>query len=1015
MFSENGEYVEAQFRRWQQDKTSVDQTWQAFFAGMQFAGTLPGGTAPAGGSGSGAASSADLRVQTGVTRLVFWYRQAGHLQADVDPLASDPPPPSPLLKLENFGLSEADLDRTVDGSMYFGLNSPATLRDLLATLKATYCGTTGFEYMHIDSLDVRSWIASRLEPTCNRPMLKLRQKYRILLTLHQAELFEKFLHTKYVGQKRFSLEGGETLIPVLDAIIEKGPSLGVKEVVIGMAHRGRLNVLANTLHKPFSEIFNEFEDNYLPLSTHDGDGDVKYHLGFSADVETADGGKVHLSVTPNPSHLEIVNPVVEGRVRAKQRKHGDKERVTGVPVLIHGDAAFAGQGVIMETFNLMNLAGYRTGGTIHIVVNNQIGFTTNPRDSRSTQYCTDIAKFIQAPILHVNAEDPEACVAAAEFALEFRQQFKRDVVIDLVCYRRWGHNEGDNPGYTQPLQAKVIAQKKPLSTIYAAKLAGATEDPSVTEAVVADIVREFDQKLSESLRDAEAVAAAYRNQLEAAHQQVKEMVKKGETKKRGMEGFSGRWKGFTNRYSHDPIATGIGDAVLDRVGAALGTFPDGFTVHPNLLKILLTRSENIKKRGSVDWGTGEALAIGSLVLDGVPVRLSGQDSRRGTFTQRHAVVVDYETGSDYYPLQNLDPKQAPFDVIDSSLSEAAVMGFEFGYSLDDPESLVMWEAQFGDFANGAQVIIDQFLTSCESKWNRSSGLVLLLPHAYEGQGPEHSSARLERFLQMCAEDNIQVAYPTTPAQYFHLLRRQVKRGFRKPLVVMTPKSLLRLPAAVSPVSEFADGTHFREVLDDDRRGSQGEPAGGSPSQDRRGSQGEPAGGSPSHKDSADLVTRVLVCSGKVYYDLVKKRDELKTQAVAILRLEQLYPWPEAQLSAALSKYRRAREFLWVQEESQNMGGWSFVEPRLRAMSFPFEYIGRDASASPATGSHHVHELEQKLLVDAAFAPTPSGPIGPGWVGWKTAATTINGAHANGHTGAEDKTAITGVKAGAPGA
>lgn len=978
MFSENGEYVDQQFHRWQQDKNSVDSTWQAFFAGMQFAGTLPGSTLPATGGG---ASAADLRVQTGVTRLVFWYRQAGHLQAHIDPLSSDPPPPNPLLKLENFGLSEADLDRTVDGSMYFGLNGPATLRDLLDTLKATYCGTTGAEYMHIDSLDVRTWIASRLEPTCNRPMLKLRQKYRILLTLHQAELFERFLHTKYVGQKRFSLEGGETLIPVLDAIIEKGPSVGVKEVVIGMAHRGRLNVLANTLHKPFSEIFNEFEDNYLPLSTHDGDGDVKYHLGFSADIETAEGGKVHVSVTPNPSHLEIVNPVVEGRVRAKQRKHGDKERITGVPVLIHGDAAFAGQGVIMETFNLMNLAGYRTGGTIHIVINNQIGFTTNPRDSRSTQYCTDIAKFIQAPILHVNAEDLEACVAAAEFALEFRQQFKRDVVIDLVCYRRWGHNEGDNPGYTQPLQAKVIAKKQPLSAIYAAKLAGAAEDPSVTAAVVADIVREFDDKLAESLRDAEAVAAAYRNEMEAAHKQIKEMVKKGESKKRGMEGFAGSWKDFSNRYSHDPVTTGIGDATLDRIGTALGTFPDGFTVHPNLLKILLTRSENIKKRGSVDWGTGEALAIGSLVLEGTPVRLSGQDSRRGTFTQRHAVVVDYETGYDYYPLTTLDPKQGQFDVIDSSLSEAAVMGFEFGYSLDDPESLVMWEAQFGDFANGAQVIIDQFLTSCESKWSRSSGLVLLLPHAYEGQGPEHSSARLERFLQMCAEDNIQVVYPTTPAQYFHLLRRQVRRQFRKPLVVMTPKSLLRLPAAVSPVSEFSGDTHFHEVLDD--------------------------GANP------DQVTRVLVCSGKVYYDLAKKRDELKTQAVAILRMEQFYPWPESQLSAALSKYRRAREFVWVQEESQNMGGWSFVEPRLRAMSFPFEYVGRDASASPATGSHHVHGLEQKLLVDAAFAPIPSGPIGPGWVGWKTAATTTNGAHANGH--AEEKTAVTNVKAGEPGA
>lgn len=961
MFSENGEVVEQQFRRWQADPESVDPTWQGFFAGMRFAGTLPG----ASGASAPSASAADLRVQTGVTRLVFWYRQAGHLQAHTDPLAADPPPPCPLLALDNFGLTEADLDRTVDGSMVFGFSGPVVLRELLDQLRDTYCRTIGVEYMHIDSLEVRQWLAGRLEPVRGRPPVMLRQKYRTLLTLHEAELFEKFLHTKYVGQKRFSLEGGETLIPILDAIAQKSPAAGVKEIVIGMAHRGRLNVLANTLNKPFAEIFNEFEDNYLPLSSHDGDGDVKYHLGFSADVTTADGGSVHLSVTPNPSHLEIVAPVVQGRVRAKQRQHGDKDRVTGLPILVHGDAAVAGQGVVMETFNLMNLAGYRTGGTVHVVVNNQIGFTTNPRDSRSTQYCTDIAKFVQAPVFHVNAEDPEACVAIAELALEFRQRFKRDVVIDMVCYRKWGHNEGDNPGYTQPLQAKAIAERPPISAVYAAKLVGQPAGSGVTARVARDLKNEFGDRLEDAKRDADAMAAAYRNELESAHKQVREMVKKGETKKRGMEGFAGRWKSYTGRYTHDPISTGIDGATLDRIGDALGTFPDGFTVHPNLLKTLQGRGDAIKRRGAVDWGTGEALAFGALVLEGTPVRLSGQDSRRGTFTQRHAVVVDYNTAADYYPLQNLSANQAPFDVYDSSLSEAAVMGFEFGYALDDPESLVMWEAQFGDFANGAQVIIDQFITSCESKWKRANGLVLLLPHAYEGQGPEHSSARLERFLQMCAEDNIQVAYPTTPSQYFHLLRRQVRRTFRKPLVVMTPKSLLRLPAATSPVSEFATGTYFREVLDD------------------------PAA-------NPDLVTRVLVCSGKVYYDLAKKRDELKTQAVAILRLEQLYPWPEAQLAAALTKFRRAREWVWVQEESQNMGGWTFAEPRLRAMNFPFEYVGRDASASPATGSHHVHEKEQKLLVEGAFAPTPSGPIGPGRFGWVSVPPAeTNGAHTNG--------------------
>ncbi len=964
MFSENGEIVDLMFGRWRENPDSVDPTWQAFFAGMQFAGKLDG--APVSTPGP----TADMRLQSGVVRLVSWYRQAGHLQAAIDPLAAVAPAPSPLLDLDHFGLSAADLEKTVDGSMYFGINGPIRLRDLIEALTETYCRSIGVEYMHIDSLDIRRWLAGRMEPVRNRFPIRLRQKYRILMTLHQAELFEKFIHTKYVGQKRFSLEGGETLIPILDGIIEKGPGLGVKEFIVGMAHRGRLNVLANTLNKPFAEIFNEFEDNYLPMSTHDGDGDVKYHLGFSADVETSSGPSVHLSVAPNPSHLEIVNPVVEGRVRAKQRLHNDAERSTGVPILIHGDAAFAGQGVIMETFNLMNLAGYRTGGTIHVVVNNQIGFTTNPRDSRSTQYCTDIAKFVQAPVFHVNAEDAEACVAIAELALEFRQQFKRDVVIDMVCYRKWGHNEGDNPGYTQPLQSKVIEKKQPLSQVYAAKLAEQSARDGVAAHVSEAIGKAFEEKLEEALRVADIAADDYKRRLEQAHAEIKAMIKSGKSRKRGMEGFSGRWKNFSNLYSHTPVETGVSIDVLDRIADAIGTFPQGFTVHPNLIKTLQTRRENIKSRKVVDWGTGEAMAFGSLVLEGIPVRLSGQDSRRGTFTQRHSVVVDFNTGGDYYPLSSLDPKQATFDVYDSSLSEAAVMGFEFGYSLDDPGSLVMWEAQFGDFANGAQVIIDQFLTSCESKWNRSSGLVLLLPHAYEGQGAEHSSARLERFLQMCAENNIQVVYPTTPAQYFHLLRRQVKRNFRKPLVVMTPKSLLRISEkkpnelqAASPVNDFTSG-HFREVLDD-------------------------------QKAKPELVTRILVCSGKVYYDLAAKRDELGTQAVAIVRLEQLYPWPQEQLNAVLSRYRQCKEWVWVQEESQNMGGWSFAEPRFRAMNFPFDYVGRDASASPATGSHHVHEREQELLVNGAFAVKPPGPIGPGYVGWVSPTAAQHGPSGNG--------------------
>jgi len=913
----NRDLLEELFRRFQSNPDALDPTWRAFFSGMQFAGKLE--------QHDSSMSAPDLRLQTGVFQLVLWYRQAGHLQADIDPLRETPPDSHPLLRLDHFGLTDADRNARVDSSSYCGVAGPGRLADLLAALRETYCRTIGVEYMHINSLDIRKWLAERMEPARNQPNFTSDQQRRILTSLHQAELFEKFLHAKYVGQKRFSLEGGETLIPVLDALVERSPAVGAKELVIGMSHRGRLNVLANILRKPFEEIFHEFEDNELPDSF-SGDGDVKYHLGFSADVASGEGGSIHLSVTPNPSHLEIVNPVVEGRVRAKQRLHQDTERTMGVPVLIHGDAAIAGQGVVMETLNLAGLDGYRTGGTIHLIVNNQIGFTTNPRDSRSTEYCSDIAKFVQAPIFHVNAEDPEACVYAAELAFDFRQTFKRDVVIDLVCYRKWGHNEGDEPAFTQPLEYKRIRGRDPISKIYARRL---SEGPSeITEEVTTAIEREFEEKLQQAIRDSDAAAAAYRAKMDRAHHAVKE----GASRRRGFEGFSGLWKGLGMDYSHDPIETGVNLDVLDRIADAIGTFPDGFTPHEKLAPILAKRRENIRGRKLVDWGTGEALAYGSLVLEGTPVRLSGQDTRRGTFTHRHAVVIDYNTGEPYFPLNHLDPRQAPFEAYDSSLSEIAVLGFEFGYSLDDPASLVVWEAQFGDFANGAQVVIDQFLTTCESKWNRSSGLVLLLPHAYEGQGPEHSSARLERFLQMCAEDNIQVVNPTTPAQMFHLLRRQMRRSFRKPLVVMTPKSLLRLPAASSPVSDFTAGC-FREVIADPF---------------------EPS-----------AVDRVLLCSGKVYYDLLAKQKTLGGNT-ALLRLEQFYPWPEEQVKSVLQRYRRCKNWLWVQEEPRNMGGWRFVELRLKTMDFPFEYVGREESASPATGSHRIHEAEQRRLVDTAF-------------------------------------------------
>ncbi len=916
----NRELLEDAYRRWQESPASVDPTWQAFFAGVAFAGD---GIAPQPGV------RGDLRLQTGVVRLIFWYRQAGHLEAHINPLEDAPPPAHALLKLERFGLTDADLGRTVDGSLYFGIDGPVKLADLLAALRATYCDTVGVEYMHIDDLDRRTWIAEQIEPTRNRPRLDRRDKLRTLMTLHWATLFESYLHTKYVGQKRFSLEGAETLLPMLDAITERSPGLGVKEIVIGMAHRGRLNVLANLLRKPFEQVFNEFEDNYLPESTKDGDGDVKYHMGFSADVATTDGGSVHLSLSPNPSHLEIVNPVVEGRVRAKQRLFGDADRSRGVPLLIHGDAAFAGQGIVAETLNLSNLAGYRTGGTVHLVVNNQIGFTTHPRDARSTQYCTDIAKFIQAPIFHVNGEDPEAAVHVARLALEYRQRFKSDAVIDLVCYRKYGHNEGDEPSFTQPVEYRQIKAKKPVAQVYTERLvAERAIKPEEADAIDA----EFRQKLDEALKE----------------------VKSGPPQPKRMTGFAGRWEGLTNRYSHEPVETRISEAVADRIAEAFVAVPEGFHWHPTVKKLAEKRRDDIKGRKPLDWGTGEALAFGSLVLDGHLVRLSGQDSRRGTFAHRHSWYFDQETGQGYCPLAHLAPDQAPFDVYDSALSEAAVLGFEYGYSLDEPSALVMWEAQFGDFANGAQVVIDQFLASGESKWNRASGLVLLLPHGYEGQGAEHSSARLERFLQACAEENMQVGNFTTPAQLFHALRRQVMRPFRKPLVVMTPKSLLRLPAAASPLSEFTAG-RFHEVLDDPTL------------------------------QGVENVRRVVLCSGKVYYDLSARRAELKKSDVALVRVEQFYPWPEGQLRKVLDRYRRATEWVWAQEESQNMGGWSFVEPRLREMGFPVQFVGRDPSASPAAGSHHVHAHEQAELVNAALTkPAPYVVAGV----WKKASTAV---------------------------
>ena len=898
----NLELIEENYQRWSEDPDSVDPTWRAFFEGYELALAGQGQSPDAGCSIEGGAA------QASVTRLIDAYREVGHYLADLDPLKLSPPgDPSNLLEPSTFGLTEADLDRTFHAKLF---DPPqATLRDLIAALRETYCRTIGVEFMHIRNPQVRAWLEERMEKVRNRPNLDIRQKRRIILKLNAAELFETFLGEHYVGAKRFSLEGGETLIPLLDALIERAAKHGVKEMVLGMPHRGRLNVLANTLDKPYGMIFGEFEDNHP--ETVGGDGDVKYHLGFSHDHVTTDNQhSIHLSLTPNPSHLEAVNPVVEGRMRAKQRRFKDRDRKLGVPVLIHGDAAFAGQGLVAETLNLSQLEGYRTGGTVHVVVNNQIGFTTSPADSRSTRYCTDVAKMIEVPIFHVNADDPEAVVYVAELALDFREAFGQDVVIDLVCYRKHGHNENDEPAFTQPLMYAAIKARPTIRALYTEKLIESGEL---------------------SKEEADTIAETFGDRLKAVYEEVHDH----DANIPPTPGFAGQWKGLRPGYSFEPVDTGVPLETLHRIIRATATIPDGFRVNPKIQRQLDGRLKVIESGDGVDWATGEALAFGSILADGIPVRLSGQDSRRGTFSHRHAVLVDGTTAETHTPLNAIADGQAKLCVYDSLLSEAAVLGFDYGYSLDEPNMLILWEAQFGDFANGAQVIVDQFISSAESKWGRASGLVMLLPHGYEGQGPEHSSARLERFLALCAEDNIQVVNASTAAQYFHLLRRQVKRDFRKPLIVMTPKSLLRSKLAASRLDELATG-RFLEVIDD--------------------------------KASPGRVRRVVVCSGKVYYDLVAKRAEWKKdEEVAIIRLEQFFPWPEQALKAAIGRYEGAREWAWCQEESENMGGWSFVAPRLRKLTgHDFEYVGRDASASPATGSHTIHDREQGELVEAAI-------------------------------------------------
>jgi 2-oxoglutarate dehydrogenase E1 component len=917
----NLDVIDSQYSRWRADPASVDETWRAFFEGFELGGGRNGAaSAPGVAAGPAAVGAADpgcdnelefARHQAAVTRLIISYREVGHYLADLDPLKLQPRRHShDLLEPREFGLTEADLDHT----FYNRLTAPphATLRQLITALRETYCRTVGVEFMHIRDPKIRDWLIQRMEPNRNRPNFDLQKKRRILWKLNAAELFETFLHKHYTGQKRFSLEGGEMLIPLLDTVIERAGKHGVREIVMGMPHRGRLNVLANILDKPFGMIFSEFEGN-LPKTAH-GDGDVKYHLGFSDDRVLADGHVVHVSLTPNPSHLEAVNPVVEGRVRAKQRRL-NRDRKLGLPILIHGDAAFAGQGLVAETLNLSQLPGYETGGTVHIVVNNQIGFTTAPHEGRSTSYCTDVAKMIEVPIFHVNGEDPEAVVYVAELALDFRQTFGRDVVIDMVCYRKHGHNEGDEPLFTQPVMYKKIKDR-----------------PSIKELYTEHLILRGDLTVNE----AETLAETFQERLLAVYNEVHDAQHQGPVA--ADPHYDAKWAGLRAGYSFEPVETGVPLDRLQRITEATAQVPEGFHRNPKLDRILGTRVKTMEANGAVDWGFAENLAFGSLLLEGTPVRLSGQDSRRGTFSQRHAALTDFQTGDSFIPLNHISPDQANLCVYNSMLSEAAVLGFDYGYTLDEPHMLIMWEAQFGDFVNGAQVIIDQFIASAESKWGRASGIVLLLPHGYEGQGPEHSSARIERFLQLCAEDNMQVVNCSTPAQYFHVLRRQVRREFRKPLIIFTPKSLLRHKLAVSPVEELVSG-RFHEILDD------------------------------ATIEQPERVRRVVMCSGKVYYDLLAQREAAeKTAEVAIVRVEQLYPWPADAVREAVGRYRNAREFVWAQEESQNNAGWTFAAPRLRETTgHEFDYVGRDASASPATGSHHVHEREQAELAEAAIA------------------------------------------------
>lgn len=908
----NAAFIDQLYQTYRQDPTAVDPQWRTFFAGFDLASD---GRAPAAASATvGATSVETIEAELRIPDLIHAYRELGHLIADLDPLGHNVTH-HPLLDLSEFDLSEKDLDRQVNCTVFGGIDgSHCTLRALLSALRATYCSTFAVEYMEIRDPEQRQWLQEQMEPTLNRPKLDKQQRQQIMQRLIASEGFEQFLQRRFPTVKRFSNEGGDALISLLDALIDTGAGLGVDEFLFGMAHRGRLNVLAHILRKPYEMILSEVIGR--PAVKTVGDGDVKYHLGYAHDFITSAGQRVHLSLAANPSHLELIDPIVEGMCRAKQNRKGDLNRERTVPVLMHGDASFTGQGIVAETLYLSELEAYRTGGTVHVIINNQIGFTTNPSDGRFTRYPTDVAKAIQAPVFHVNGDDPEAVVHASRLAMAFRQRFKADVIIDLVCYRRRGHNELDDASVTQPVMAREIAAHPTVRDIYAQRLLKSGE-------VTREELDRMDNELKEKLERALEYAQTF---------------KPSDTP----PPVHGPWANYS-RLPKTPkdwqAQTAVDKETLKQLTRQLCKVPEGFHIHPTVAKMMEQRLESVEKEHDINWGCGEMLGFASLLNEGTWVRVTGQDVGRGTFSHRNAVWFDTKSGRPYVPLAALFENKSRFMIINTMLSEFGVMGFEYGFSSADPEALVIWEAQFGDFVNMAQPIIDQFISSSESKWSKYNGLVMFLPHGYEGQGPEHSHARLERFLQLCAEDNWQVCSPTTPAQLFHLLRRQIHRPFRKPLIVMSPKSMLRNKLAVSTLDEFAHGT-YQDLMDETDAGI-----------------------------DKSRVRRVLMCSGKVYYDLLAERQKHRLTDVAILRLEQIYPFPSERLTEISKAYPRDVEMVWVQEEPRNNGVYPFIGAKLHYHWVGMKklyYIGRKPSASPAAGSYEQHNKEQADIISRAL-------------------------------------------------